>query len=749
MTAFTRAVSAGFGLWLGLAVASVATAQRAPCVGYVYPAGGQQGTTFEATVGGRSLDGVSTALFSGAGLRATIVRHERQPTPREQDAMVKRLSQLRERRRQNGLTPDEDREAAGIRKTLTGFGRRLANPALGEFVTLRIEIAPDAAPGRREIRLLTSLGLSNPLVFDVGRLPEVTKADWKNIPRSRESMDPALDPSPIETRVTLPVLLNGQIQPGGANRYRFRVEQGCTVGVIVAARDLIPYIADAVPGWLQAHLTLRDAQGRVLAPRDGDRIRPDPVLLYDIPAEGEYVLEIRDALYRGREDFVYRVAVGALPFVSGLFPLGGPAGSRSRVALVGINLAQPTLTLDLRDRAPGFHPLSVLAPEVPPNHVSFDVDTLPEVDEREPDDAPDSALPVTLPVIVNGRIDPAGDVDVFRFEGRAGDRIVAEVRARRLGSPLDSVLRLTDAGGRPLAVNDDHADKRAGLDTHHADSYLLATLPVDGTFYVHLADAQGRGHPGRAYRLRLSPPRPDFELRVVPSSVNVRSGARAPIVVHALRRDGFTGPVSLVLKDAPEGFALDVFEVPAGRDSVAIPLAAPPVKLSAPLTLCLEGRATIQGREVARAAVPADDRTQAFSYRHLVPAQAWKVAVWGRAVSRAPARVLTATPVRIPAGGSARVDVAMSLSPRMGRIKLELFNAPPGMVLGEFATGRDRVELTIKSDGAQSGPGSRGSLVVLAFAEHSPQSARQEPSAFPRRVPLGALPAIPYEVVGK
>ena len=53
-----------------------------------------------------------------------------------------------------------------------------------------------------------------------------------------------------------------------------------------------------------------------------------------------------------------------------------------------------------------------------------------------------------LPRIINGRIGHPGDVDVFRFYGRAGEEIVAEVYARRLDSPLDSLLTLADAAGR-------------------------------------------------------------------------------------------------------------------------------------------------------------------------------------------------------------------------------------------------------------------------------------------------------------
>ena len=146
-----------------------------------------------------------------------------------------------------------------------------------------------------------------------------------------------------------------------------------------------------------------------------------------------------------------------------------------------------------------------------------------------------------------------GIVDIFSFAARAGSQIVAEVNARRLDSPLDSVLKLTDARGRQLAFNDDHEDPSDALSTHHADSLIKVTLPADGTCFIRLGDAQNRGGPEYAYRLRISAPRPDFALRVVPSSVNARSGRLVPLTVFALRKDGFDGPIKLSFQDLPEG----------------------------------------------------------------------------------------------------------------------------------------------------------------------------------------------------
>ena len=173
------------------------------------------------------------------------------------------------------------------------------------------------------------------------------------------------------------------------------------------------------------------------------------------------------------------------------------------------------------------------------NQVPFAVDALPECMEVEPNNDRASAQKITLPIIINGRIDAPGDWDVFSFEGRGGEEIVTEVYARRLDSPLDSVLRLTDAAGRQIAFNDDYMDKGNGLDTHHADSRISIKLPADGTYFVHLGDVQQRGGPSYGYRLRVSAPQPDFALRVVPSSINVRPVRARPH--YRLRACGRTG----------------------------------------------------------------------------------------------------------------------------------------------------------------------------------------------------------------
>jgi hypothetical protein len=738
-----------------LALAASAAAQqqapRTPRVGYVYPAGGKQGTTFQVTVGGQYLDGVDAVRISGTGVRASVVQITKPLTPAQatqlreklQELMTKRAAAMAPRLLRPASRPasrpvwtaEDEKQLAEIREKLATFVRRPSSPAIAETALVQVTIAPDAQAGVRELRLGAPVALTNPLVFCVGQLPEVRETEPPG-----SALMAAMD-------ITLPSVVNGQIMPGDIDRYRFKAKKGQKIVAAVSARELIPYIADAVPGWFQATLSIRDAKGNEVAYTDDFRFKPDPVVYYEIPADGEYVAQITDSIYRGREDFVYRLSIGELPFITSVFPLGMKAGASATVELRGWNL--PLANLTPTAKLPGIQFLSVQGAGTTSNRVPFAADTLSEVAEQEPNNLPGTARLVSPPVIINGRIDQSGDVDVFRFEGRAGDAFVAEVIARRLDSPLDSILRLTDSAGNQLAINDDREDKAAGLETHHADSWLSTPLPATGVYYVYLRDAQNKGGPEYAYRLRLSGPRPDFELRVAPSSLSVRGGATLPITVYALRRDGFSGDIALGLNGSPPGFELGGARVPSGQDQVRITLTAPPVPTKEPLALRLEGRATIHGRDVVRPVVPAEDMMQAFAYRHLVPAQELTVVVSGRFMARNPARITSPLPLRIPLGGTAPLQIGMPANTLLGPLQLELSEPPEGITIRGATAAGFRTDVVVACDGAKVKVGLKGNLIVNAFAQRNPTTAEAKAAPGPRRVPLGTLPAVPFEIVAR
>lgn len=431
-----------------------------------------------------------------------------------------------------------------------------------------------------------------------------------------------------EVHVKMPVTVNGQVAQGAVDRYRFAARKGQRLVITVQARDLIPYVADAVPGWIQPVIVLCDAKGKELAYDDDYRFKPDPVIFCEIPDDGEYLLAIYDALYRGREDFVYRMTIGEVPFVTNIFPLGGPVGLATTVVLDGWNLAEKRITPDLNGVGPGIYPLTVTGKNgLMSNRILFSLNTLPECLNAGTNHTVTTAQKVTLPVNVNGRIDQPGKGDVFQFEGRTGEEVVAEVYARRLDSPLDSVLKLTDATGKILAFNDDTDDVAAGINTHNADSYIRATLPSDGAYYVYLNDAQHKGGEAYGYRLRISGPQPDFALRVVPSGVNVRSKSTAPLSVYAIRQDGFTNTIKFAVRGLTNAFS--VTGSMSGTQSMAkITFKTSLGETKAPETVVIEGSSMLGSNKVVREAIPAEDRMQAFLWRHIVPAEELKVYVF-------------------------------------------------------------------------------------------------------------------------
>jgi hypothetical protein len=739
-------------LALSLAFAALAVAQNAPHLAYVYPAGGQLGATFPVKVGGQFLTAVTGVYVSGHGVLAVAADYGRPMNGQQATELREKMQELQKL----PASPDTQKQLSEVRLKLATFNRSM-NPVLGETETLQVTIARDAEPGLRELRLATAQGLSNPILFAVGELPEFTEKQ-SEVRTLVLGMTPQEAGIENEMRVEIPVTINGRIMPrparqqsalftpGEADRYRFEGHRGQNLVVTVSARELMPYLADAVPGWFQPTVALFDDQGNELAYDDDYRFNPDPVLNYRLPADGSYILQIKDALYRGREDFVYRMSAGELPFVTCAFPLGGRAGTVTNVSLTGWNLAASHVEMNAKGMPAGIYPL----PAAAANRIPFAIDTLPEIIEKEPNDTAKNAQRLKLPATVNGRIDRPGDWDVFGIQGAKGQEIVAEVLARRLGSPLDSVLKLTDAAGRQLAFNDDFDDKAAGLLTHQADSLIRATLPAAGIYYISIGDAQHQGGPEFAYRLRIGPPRPDFELMVTPSAINGGRGMSIPVTVHALRRDGFSGEIAIGLKDAPQGVALSGAVVPAGQDRVRITVSIPPAALIGdPASLKLEGRAMIDGREVTHAVLPAEDMMQAFAYHHLVPAEDLTLIVTRRAVFRSPVRVPTNQTLRIPAGGSLRVPVQVLLPPNSPITKLdfELSEPPDGLDLRPPAAGA--AEIVLQCDAAKAKPGLKGNLIVNLVGERTATPANGTARPATQRVQLGALPAMPFEIVAR
>ncbi|QHI68939.1 hypothetical protein [Tichowtungia aerotolerans] len=615
-----RFLSLVAGLCILLAADAGAQASRDAYIGYVYPAGGQQGTMVPVRIGGQRIESVCGALVSGEGVTVKVIDCLRRMNNNDMRLMKEQLQLIRE---EESAADEEVREIADrIQQRIDEDQRQPASQSLATVVLLEVTIDKNALPGRREIRLLTSRGASNPLSFYVGRLPETSRRAMKISKFQTLGKEHLAQrnrpPEEEEKTISLPCTVNGQIASGEINRYRFQAHKGDRLVITTLARQLVPYIADAVPGWFQPVMTLRNAAGKEMAFNDDFRFKPDPTLLYEVLETDEYILSIHDSIYRGREDFVYRITIGQLPFITSVFPPGGTAGSEFRPTLTGWNLGLAKLRSPGTEAGPGIHYVAADRGDALSNYIPFALDTLPECEEQKNPIA--GAQKVDLPIIINGRIEKPGDKDVYRFSVDKSCMVVAEVNARRLDSPLDSIIYLTDDNDQIIAFNDDHSDPGSGLNTHHADSYLRIKLPAAGTYRLHLTDTARQGGDAYTYRLRLSPPQPDFALRTVPSKITVQKNAGS-LEVFIIRKDGFDGSVMLDLDSADkEILGMPVLIAPED-EKVRFSIKTTKKNWDGPVAVNIIGTATINGDKRVRRAVPAEDWMQAFLWRHLVPAQ--------------------------------------------------------------------------------------------------------------------------------
>jgi hypothetical protein len=178
-----------------------------------------------------------------------------------------------------------------------------------------------------------------------------------------------------------------------------------------------------------------------------------------------------------------------------------------------------------------------------------------------------------------------------------------------------------------------------------------------------------------------------------------------------------------------------------------VTLTAPPAALKDPTSLRIEGRAKINGQEVVRAAVPADDMMQAFIYRHLVPAKELLVTVKERARLLAPWKLLAEGVVKLPAGGAATVPFSLMRGPLADQVRLTLHEPPDGISIEHTSLAAQTATVTLHADAAKVKPGLKGNLIIDASVERTQKAkdGKQKPNM--RWAPLGSLPAIPFEIV--
>jgi WD40 repeat protein len=312
-----------------------------------------------------------------------------------------------------------------------------------------IDIPADMPPAMVSLRLHTPLGSTAAKSFYVGPFAELGEKEENGKSESA-------------TAATFPATLVGTIAAkGDRDLWSFEVQAGQELVFVLVGPNL--------GSSLNARLTVLDALDHALESVTRQPWKSEVVLAHRFESPGKFFLAVEDRDYTGGGNHFYYIHAGAFPYVTGVYPLGAtssdagpPAGDRVQAVEVrGANLPAGARLAPVAGTGTQFLPLETSAGRTL-NTARFESSPYPEFAETEPNDSPAQARHLPVPCAISGRISatprlanspaPATrtDVDHVSFDAHKGDRLTIEVAARRHGSPLDSVIDILDASGKPV-----------------------------------------------------------------------------------------------------------------------------------------------------------------------------------------------------------------------------------------------------------------------------------------------------------
>ncbi len=464
--------------------------------------------------------------------------------------------------------------------------------AADKLVKARVRIAPDCRLGEHALRLRTASGLSALRIFYVGPFPSVAE---------KENNDTAAKAQPVPLGSTVQGLIAGE----DIDTYVVEAKAGQRLSAEIEGARLGRTMFDPT-------ISIRDSAGKVLANSDDT-----PLLGHDgfvsliVPADGKYTLQVRDMVHTPNANHAYRLHVGAFPRPAAVFPLGGRPGETLEARFLGDPAGGFTQSVTLPAQpAAKFGLLAVRdasGPAPSPNWIRVN-DLTPVRDVHAAASlAQAPLLDGPAPFAFDGVLATKGESAFLRFKAKKDQHLDFTIFARRLGSPLDSVLTVLGPKGNSLGANDDSAGQ--------PDSTVRVRIPEDGDYAVKIADQLGRGGPLHTFRLEVAEVRPalvlsipdtaryDYETRKSPA---VARGNRFAVLMN-IARDGFNSDLRLAFDGLPPGLTAVSDIVPGSLTQAIVVFEAEP---DAPI-----GGALL--RPAVRAA-KEDETTPEHRFRHNV-----------------------------------------------------------------------------------------------------------------------------------
>ncbi|MDP6445523.1 MAG: PPC domain-containing protein, partial [Pirellulaceae bacterium] len=545
-----------------------------------------------------------------------------------------------------------------------------------------------------------------------------------------------------------PILVNGGSNPAAdVDYYRFQLQAGQNVVIDCRARR--------IDSDFEPNLVLYGPSGRQVAA--GGRVAGGDVQLqFTAKTTGLHSIRLSDALFRGGENFYYRLSIGVLTRIDFIFPPAGQPGNQ-QFTIFGRNLPGGQNA----GLSSGGHPLQKLTVTVPlpggaateqlnyrwfvnsestglagqeyrlkgpasfSNPVLVGYATVPVVLEKEANNEPPQAQQIKPPCEVAGQFYPRRDEDWVQFEAKKGDVFWVEVVSQRLGLDTDPrmlVMQVTkDKEGveqLKLLSNVDDGGSADGADFNIRtdDPSYRFEAPDDGVYKIQVRDeySRFRADPKNVYRLCIRRPQPDFRLAAGPShgkgGLLLRRGGRTAIRVVAFRRDGFDGPIEVAVTGLPAGVTCPPVVIGPARHAAMLVLSAAANAAPGVAKLQVSGKSVRDGKPLTRTA-------RLCAATHPERPQQGQIQRRPPQLRLTDALVVTVTeevsPVTLAAGDSkvlemsraARVKVPFTLARdgfKNGNIQITAADLPPNVqvanVAANGATAKGEIEIRLNQN---------------------------------------------------
>jgi hypothetical protein len=417
-------------------------------------------------------------------------------------------------------------------------------------VQAHVKIAADCRLGEHGMRVRTATGISELRTFYVGALPCIDE---------KEPNSDFTAPQKIPLNVTV----HGVVENEDVDYFAFEAKKGQRVSAEIEAMRLGTTFFDP-------YIAILDKKRFELAScDDAALLGQDGTCSVIIPADGTYVVEVRESSYGGNGACSYRLHVGTFPRPTGVLPAGGKPGEEIEVRLLGDPTGEMRQKVKLPAHSdPKFGIFAQDSGGISPSPIPFRVSDLNNVIEVEPNDTQPQATKAVLPCALNGVISKAGDVDYYRFAAKKGQAYDVHCYARRLGSPLDSVMYIGMMGAGAMVGNDDAIGP---------DSYIRFTAPEDKEYWLSVTDHLGKGGANYFYRVELTPVHPQLTLSIPKvalasqerQAISVPRGNRYATLISAARAD-FGGDLVLSADGLPKGMTMTGENMPANLDVIPV-----------------------------------------------------------------------------------------------------------------------------------------------------------------------------------